>query len=133
MFTIQDEAKQKIVEIEEKGRTLSRNELDAVFQSIVSSLSKSRYIRGQGYMARPQTFAEHVRNEVNSEIQFLRRELETERAERAKERAERAKERVVREAQMESLRAEFEARELRFWQSMREEFMALLANHSQVY
>ena len=126
MFTIQDEAKQKIVEIEEKGRTLSRNELDAVFQSIVSSLSKSRYIRGQGYMARPQTFAEHVRNEVNSEIQFLRRELETERAERAKER-------VVREAQMESLRAEFEARELRFWQSMREEFMALLANHSQVY
>ena len=126
MFTIQDEAKQKIVEIEEKGRTLSRNELDAVFQSIVSSLSKSRYIRGQGYMARPQTFAEHVRNKVNSEIQFLTRELETERAERAKER-------VVREAQMESLRAEFEARELRFWQSMREEFMALLANHSQVY
>jgi hypothetical protein len=60
-------------------------------------------------MARPQTFAERVRNEVNSEIQFLRRELETECAERAEERVE-------REAQiLESFRAESEARELRFF------------------
>uniref|UniRef100_A0A2N9EKC6 Transposase-associated domain-containing protein n=1 Tax=Fagus sylvatica TaxID=28930 RepID=A0A2N9EKC6_FAGSY len=124
---VYDEAKQKIAEVEEKeGRTLSSNERDAIFQSIVisKSKSKSRYVRGQGYMSRPPTSAERVRDEVNNEIQSLRRLLETERAERAEERVE-------REAQIESLRAENQTQLESLRQSMREEFMGLLANQSQ--
>lgn len=124
---IYDEAKQKIAEVEEKeGRILSSTERDAIFQSIVisKSKSKSRYIRGQGYMSRPPTSAERVRDEVNNEIQSLRRLLETERAERAEERVE-------REAQIESLRAENQTQLESLRQSMREEFMGLLANQSQ--
>ena len=49
-------------------------------------------------MSRPPTSVERVRDEVNNEIQSLRRLLETERAERAEERVE-------REAQIESFRA----------------------------
>uniref|UniRef100_A0A2N9I3Q0 DUF4218 domain-containing protein n=1 Tax=Fagus sylvatica TaxID=28930 RepID=A0A2N9I3Q0_FAGSY len=124
---VYDEAKQKIAEVEEKeGRTLSSNERDAIFQSIVisKSKSKSRYVCGQGYMSRPPTSAERVRDEVNNEIQSLRRLLETERAERAEERVE-------REAQIESLRAENQTQLESLRQSMREEFMGLLANQSQ--
>jgi Rps23 Pro-64 3,4-dihydroxylase Tpa1-like proline 4-hydroxylase len=113
---------------EKEGRILSSTERDAIFQSIVisKSKSKSRYIRGQGYMSRPPTSAERVRDEVNNEIQSLRRLLETERAERAEERVE-------REAQIESLRAENQTQLESLRQSMREEFMGLLANQSQVY
>jgi hypothetical protein len=50
-------------------------------------------------MSRPPISAEHVCDEVNNEIQSLRRLLEIECAERAEERVE-------REAQIESLRAE---------------------------
>uniref|UniRef100_A0A2N9FEG8 Transposase-associated domain-containing protein n=1 Tax=Fagus sylvatica TaxID=28930 RepID=A0A2N9FEG8_FAGSY len=78
----------------------------------------------KGYMSRPPTSAERVRDEVNNEIQSLRRLLETERAERAEERVE-------REAQIESLRAENQTQLESLRQSMREEFMGLLANQSQ--
>ena len=74
-------------------------------------------------MSRPPTSVERVRDEVNNEIQSLRRLLETERAERAKERVE-------REAQMESLRAENQTQLKSLKQSMRGEFMGLLANQS---
>uniref|UniRef100_A0A2N9GHE4 Transposase-associated domain-containing protein n=1 Tax=Fagus sylvatica TaxID=28930 RepID=A0A2N9GHE4_FAGSY len=120
---VYDEAKQKIAEVEEKeGRTLSSNERDAIFQSIVisKSKSKSRYVRGQGYMSRPPTSAERVRDEVNNEIQSLRRLLETECAERAEERVE-------REAQIESLRAENQTQLESLRQSMREEFMEVIS------
>ena len=113
---------------EKEGRTLSSNEQDAIFQSIVISKSKfkSRYVHGQGYMSRPPTSAEHVCDEVNNEIQFLRRLLETECAERAEERVE-------RKAQIESLHAENQTQLESLRQSMREEFMRLLVNQSQVY
>ena len=77
-------------------------------------------------MSRPPTSTQRVRNEINNEIQSLRRLLETERAERAEERVE-------REAQIESLRAKNQTQLESFRQSMREEFMGLLANQSQVY
>jgi hypothetical protein len=77
-------------------------------------------------MSRPPTSAERVRKEVNNEIQYLRRLLETKRVERAEERVE-------RKAQIESLRAENQAQLQGLKQSMREEFMGLLANQSQVY
>ena len=113
---------------EKKGRTLSSNERDEIFQSIIifKSKSKSIYVCGQGYMSRPPTSAERVRDEVNNEIQSLRRLLETERAERAEERVE-------RKAQIESLCAENQTQLESLRQSMREEFMRLLANQSQVY
>ena len=77
-------------------------------------------------MSRPPTFVQRVRDEVNNEIQSLRRLLETERAERVEERVE-------REAQIKSIRAENQTELESLRQSMREEFIRLLANQSQVY
>ena len=74
-------------------------------------------------MSRPPTSAEHLRDEVNNEIQSSRRLLETERAERVEERVE-------REAQIESLHAENQTQLESLRQSMRKEFMGLLANQS---
>jgi hypothetical protein len=113
---------------EKEGRTLSSNKQDAIFQSIVisKSKSKSRYVHGQGYISRPPISAKHVCDEVNNEIQSLRRLLETECAKRAEKRVE-------RDVQIESLRAENQTQLESLRQSMREEFMRLLANQSQVY
>ena len=58
---------------------------------------------------------EQERDELNCEIQELKRQLEVECTKRKVERAE-------REVELEALQ-----------QRMREEFMALLANQSQVY
>ena len=72
MLVIQDEAKKRIAEIEaEECRLLSAEEQDEIYQSIVGS--KPNYVRGRGYMAKPPTFAERVRDEVNCEIQTLKK------------------------------------------------------------
>ena len=62
---------------------------------------------------KPPASVEQERDELNCEIQELKRQLEVERTKRKVERAE-------REVELEALR-----------QRMREEFMALLANQSQ--
>jgi hypothetical protein len=74
-------------------------------------------------MSRPPTSAKRVSNKVNNEIQSLRRLLETECFERAEECVE-------REAQIESFRAKNQTQLESLRQSMREEFMGLLANQS---
>ena len=98
MLVIQDEAKKRIAEIEaEECRLLSAEEQDEIYQSIVGS--KPNYVRGQGYMAKPPTFAERVRDEVNCEIQTLKKKLEEEHAKREAEcvakRVKRKKERAA--------------------------------------
>ena len=84
-------------------------------------------------MAKPPTFAERVRDEVSCEIQTLKKKLEEERAEREAERvverAEREAERVKRKEERVADRAESDAR----LEALREEFMAIFANQSQVY
>uniref|UniRef100_A0A2N9FKN1 DUF4218 domain-containing protein n=1 Tax=Fagus sylvatica TaxID=28930 RepID=A0A2N9FKN1_FAGSY len=132
----QDEAKKRIAEIEvEECRPLSAEEQDEIYQSIVGS--KPNYVHGRGYMAKPPTFAECVHDEVNCEIQTLKKKLEEERAEReaehvverAKREAERAAERVKRKEERAADRAESDGR----LEAFREEFMAIFANQSQVY
>uniref|UniRef100_A0A2N9GVA1 Uncharacterized protein n=1 Tax=Fagus sylvatica TaxID=28930 RepID=A0A2N9GVA1_FAGSY len=132
---VYDEAKKRIAEIEaEKCRLLSAEEQDAIYQSIVGS--KPNYVRGRGYMAKPPTFAERVRDEVNCEIQTLKKNLEEERAEREAERvveraereAECAAEQVKRKEEHAADRAESDAR----LEALKEEFMAIFANQSQV-
>ena len=132
MLVIQDEAKRRIAEIEaEECRLLSAEEQDEIYQSIVGS--KPNYVRGRGYMAKPPTFTERVRDEVSCEIQTLKKKLEEERAEREAERvverAEREAERVKRKEERVADRAESDAR----LEALREEFMAIFANQSQVY
>uniref|UniRef100_A0A2N9G7I6 Uncharacterized protein n=1 Tax=Fagus sylvatica TaxID=28930 RepID=A0A2N9G7I6_FAGSY len=129
---VYDEAKKRIAEIEaEECRLLSAEEQDEIYQSIVGS--KPNYVRGRGYMAKPPTFAERVRDEVSCEIQTLKKKLEEERAEREAERvverAEREAERVKRKEERVADRAESDAR----LEALREEFMAIFANQSQVY
>ena len=136
MFVIQDEAKKRIVEIEaEECRLLSAEEQDEIYQSIVGS--KPNYVRGRGYMAKPPTFAERVRDEVSCEIQTLKKKLEEKRAEReaecvverAEREAEHAAEWVKRKEERAADRAESDAQ----LEALREEFMAISANQSQVY
>lgn len=127
---VYDEAKKRIAEIEaEECRLLSAEEQDEIYQSIVGS--KPNYVRGRGYMAKPPTFAERVRDEVSCEIQTLKKKLEEERAEREAERvverAEREAERVKRKEERVADRAESDAR----LEALREEFMAIFANQSQ--
>jgi flagellar biosynthesis GTPase FlhF len=88
-------------------------------------------------MAKLPTFAERVRDEVNCEIQTLKKKLEEERAEREAKRvververeAERATEQVKRKEERTVDRAKSDAR----LEALREEFMAIFANQSQVY
>uniref|UniRef100_A0A7N2LDV4 Uncharacterized protein n=1 Tax=Quercus lobata TaxID=97700 RepID=A0A7N2LDV4_QUELO len=84
---VYEEAKEKIVEMEvNEDRTLSSSERDTIFQSVVSmSSSKSRYVLGRGYMAKLPTSTERVRNELNSEVQSMKSQLDVERAERVAE------------------------------------------------
>ena len=61
--------------------------------------SKPNYVHGRGYLAKPLTFAERVRDKVNCEIQTLKKKLEEERAEREAERvAKRVKRKKERAA-----------------------------------
>ena len=88
-------------------------------------------------MAKPPTFAERVRDEVNCEIQTLKKKLEEECAEREAERVEeraereakRAVERVKRMEERAADRVESDAQ----LEALKEEFMAIFANQSQVY
>ena len=88
-------------------------------------------------MAKPPTFVERVRDEVNCEIQTLKKKLEEEHAEREAERVEeraereakRAVERVKRMEERAADRVESDAR----LEALKEEFMAIFANQSQVY
>ena len=113
-----------------EDRTLSSSGQDTIFQLVSSMLgskssSKSRYVLGRGYMAKLPTSTERVRNELNSEVQSMKSQLDAERAEmEAKFEAECAK-RVAEHAEME---VQFQ----RLRQTMREEFLAILANQSQV-
>ena len=66
-------------------------------------------------MVKPPASVEQERDKLNCEIQELKRQLEVECTKRKVERAE-------REVELEALQ-----------QRMREEFMALLANQSQVH
>uniref|UniRef100_A0A2N9E965 Uncharacterized protein n=1 Tax=Fagus sylvatica TaxID=28930 RepID=A0A2N9E965_FAGSY len=131
-----DEAKNRIAEIEaEECRLLSVEEQNEIYQSIVGS--KPNYVRGRGYMAKPPTFAERVRDEVSCEIQTLKKKLEEERAEReaervverAKREAKRAAKRVKRKEERVADHVESDAQ----LEALREEFMAIFANQSQVY
>ena len=56
--------------------SLSGEEQDAIYQSVVGS--KPNYVYGRGYMTKPPTSAKRVRDEVNYEIQGLKRQLEVE-------------------------------------------------------
>ena len=116
MLVIQDEAKKRIAGIEaEECWLLFAEKQDAIYQSIVGL--KPNYVRGRGYMAKPPTFAERVRDEVNCEIQTLKKKLEEESAEREAERvveraekeAERAAERVKRKEECAVDRVECDA------------------------
>ena len=72
-----------------EDRTLSSSERDTIFQSVVfMSGSKSRCVLGQGYMAKLPTSTEHVRNELNSEVQSMKSQLDAKRVERVAELAE---------------------------------------------
>ena len=69
-----------------EDRTLSSSERDTIFQSVVSmSGSKSRYVLGRGYMAKLPTSIERVHNELNSEVQSMKSQLDAERAKRVAE------------------------------------------------
>ena len=76
-----------------EDRTLSSSGQDTIFQLVSSMLgskssSKSRYVLGQGYMAKLPTSTEHVRNELNSEVQSMKSQLDAKRVERVAELAE---------------------------------------------
>lgn len=136
MSLVQEEFSCRINEMEvAENRALPVDEQDEIFQSIVGSRSGRVY--EQEYMARPSTSMERLRAELDAltrvsaetqrrndelsvQVQELQRQLEAERAERLK--------------QMEVERAESDRQMEVIQQSMREEFMELLANfHSQVY
>ena len=73
-----------------EDRTLSSSGQDTIFQLVSSMLgskssSKSRYVLGQGYMAKLPTSTEHVRNELNSEVQSMKSQLDAKRVERVAE------------------------------------------------
>ena len=69
-----------------EDRTLSSSERDTIFQSVVSmSSSKSRYVLGRGYMAKLPTSIERVHNELNSEVQSMKSQLDVEHAKRVAE------------------------------------------------
>lgn len=111
---------------------MSSDERNKIFQSVVGK--KSGYVRGRGYMAKAPTSVERVRDEFNGKLQHLEKQLEVERAERDKERAERDKERAEKEAELvkaleeESAKRAVEIELLR--QTMRQEFMQMLANQN---
>ncbi|XP_030963084.1 myosin heavy chain, cardiac muscle isoform-like [Quercus lobata] len=116
-----------------ENRALPVDEQDEIFQSIVGS--RSGHVYEQEYMARPSTSMERLRakldaltrvsaetqrrnNELKAQVQELQRQLAAERAGRLK--------------QIEVERAECDRQMEVIQQSMKEEFMKLLANfHSQ--
>ena len=76
-----------------EDRTLSSSERDTIFQSVVSmsgfkSSSKSRYVLGRGCMAKLPTSTKCVRNELTSEVQSMKSQLDEERVERVVEHVE---------------------------------------------
>nr|POE76411.1 hypothetical protein CFP56_19858 [Quercus suber] len=131
-----EEAKEKIAEMKvNEDRTLSSSERDTIFQSVVSmsgskSSSNSRYVLGRGYMAKLPTSTERVCNELNSEVQSMRSQLDAERTERVAERAEMEAKFEAECAKRVAEHAEMEVQFQRLRQTMREEFLAILANQS---
>ena len=120
-----------------EDRTLSSSERDTIFQSVVSmsgskSSSKSRYVLGRGYMAKLPTSTERVRNELNSEVQSMKSQLDAERAERVAECAEMEAKFEAECAKRMAEHAEMEVQFQRLRQTMCEEILAILANQSQV-
>ena len=121
-----------------EDRTLSSSGQDTIFQLVSSMLgskssSKSRYVLGQGYMAKLPTSTEHVCNELNSEVQSMKSQLDAKRVERVAELAEME---AKFEAECAKRAAEYAKMEVQFQrlrQTMREEFLAILANQSQVH
>ena len=136
MSLVQEEFSCRISEVEvAENRALLVDEQDEIFQSIVGS--RSGHVYEQEYMARTSTSMERLRaeldalthvsaetqrrnDELNAQVQELQRQLAAERAERLK--------------QVEVERAESGRQMEVIQQSMREDFMKLLANfNSQVY
>ena len=136
MSLVQEEFSCRINEMEvAENRALPVDEQDEIFQSIVGS--RSSHVYEQEYMARTSTSMERLRaeldalthvsaetqrrnDELNAQVRELQRQLEAERAERLK--------------QVEVERAESGRQMEVIQQSMREDFMKLLANfNSQVY
>ena len=130
MSLVQEEFSCRINEMEvAENRALPVDEQDEIFQSIVGS--RSGHVYEKEYMARPSTSMEHLRaeldaltrisaetrrrnDELNAQVQELQRQLAAERAERLK--------------QVEAERADCDRQMEVIQQSMREEFMKLLAN-----
>ena len=83
-------------------------------------------------MAKLPTSTERVRNELNSEVQSMKSQLDAERAERVAERAEMEAKFEAECAKRMAEHAEMEVQFQRLRQTMREEFLAILANQSQV-
>ncbi|KAL0005073.1 hypothetical protein SO802_012634 [Lithocarpus litseifolius] len=116
-----------------EDRTLSSSEQDTIFQSVVSmSGSKSRNVLGRGYMAKLPTSTKRVRNELNSEVQSMKSQLDAECAEKVAERAEMEAKFEAERAKRVAEHAEMEVQFQRLRQTMCEEFLAILANQSQV-